>query len=226
MSRIVKAATAVIIVMTTAVALYGFFLALVGMPATSVQEYNPLGTDGEKTTIQQLSPHALLATLAAAMIIIGLLIRKLKIAWIGLAILFAYSAIFLFSTGGGLLPIAVILLILLAIIHSSQIQKPSPPFWRDPEFYGLLGFILVASTSLLYFSTGMPVTFFLYFIIGAAVAMWGCYRNVLLAWLGGIFVLVLSILLIFSVGLLNFIGSIFLLAGAALKTFIIRTGFK
>ncbi len=185
MSRIVKAATAVAVVLAAAVAFYGLFLALVGMPATSVQEYNPFeGTGGEKTAIRYSTPHALLGTLAAAMIIVGLLIRKLKVAWIGLATLFAYSAVFLFSTGIGLLPVAVVLLILLNVIYS---QKLPLPFWRDPEFYGLLGFILVISTSLLYFFTFMPMTSLLYLVIGATVAAWGCYRNTLLAWLGSIF---------------------------------------
>jgi|GEM_PF-1777756 len=188
------------------------------MPATLVQAYNPFeGTGGEKTAIRYPTPHALLGTLAAALIIVGLLIRKLKVAWIGLAALFAYSAVFLFSTGLGLLPVAVVLLILLSIIHSSQ--KPPLPFWRDPEFYGLLGFVLAAGTSFLYYLTYMPMTSLLYLVIGAAAAAWGCSRNTLLAWLGSVLVLALSISLISSAGLLPFVGAIVLLAGATLTTF-------
>jgi hypothetical protein len=191
MTRRVKAATAVAVMLAAAIAIYGLFVAFVGMPATLVKEYNPLeGTGGEKTTIQYPTPHALLGTLAAAMIIVGLLIRKPKAAWIGLAALFAYSAVFLFSTGLGLLPVAVVLLILLNVIYSSQ--KPPLPFWRDPEFYGLLGFILVAGTSLLYYITYMPMAPLLYLVIGAAAAAWGCSRNTLLAWLGSILVLALT----------------------------------
>jgi hypothetical protein len=218
MSRRVKAATALAVMLATAIALYGLFVAFVGMPATLVMEYNPIeGTGGEKTIIQYPTPHALLGTLAATMIVFGLLIRKQRIAWIGLATLFAYSAVFLFSTGLGLLPVAVILLILLNVIYSSQ--KPPGPFWRDPEFYGLSGFILVVSTSVLYFFTYMPMTSLLYLIIGAAVAAWGIYRNTLMAWLGSILVLALSISLMFSAGLLPIVGAVVLLAGAALTTF-------
>lgn len=218
MSRIVKVATAVAVVLALAIAFYGLFLALVGMPATLVQAYNPYeGTGGEKIAIRYPTPHALFSTLAAAMIIVGLLIRKLKAAWIGLAALFAYSGVFFFSTGIGLLPVAVVLLILLSIIHSSQ--KPPLPFWRDPELYGLLGFVLVAGTSFLYYLTYKPMTSLLYLVIGAAVAGWGCSRNTPLAWLGSIFVLSLSISLISIAGLLPFVGAIVLLAGAALTTF-------
>lgn len=218
MSRIVNIATAVAVVLALAVAFYGLFLALVGMPATLVQAYNPFeGTGGEKIAIRYPTPHALLGTLAATMIIVGLLMRKLKAAWIGLAVLFAYSAVFLFSTGLGLLPVAVVLLILLNIIYSSQ--KPPLPFWCDPEFYGLLGFVLVAGTSFLYYLTYMQMTSLLYLVIAAAAAAWGCCRNTLMAWLGSILVLSISISLMFSVGLLPFVGAIVLLAGAALTTF-------
>ncbi|NJD54400.1 MAG: hypothetical protein FIB07_16245 [Candidatus Methanoperedens sp.] len=97
-----KIATAVALVIALAVAFYGLFLALVGMPATLVKAYNPFeGTGGEKITIRYPTPHALLGTLAAAIIIVGLLMQKLKVAWIGLASLFAYSGVFLFSTGLG-----------------------------------------------------------------------------------------------------------------------------
>jgi hypothetical protein len=118
MSRIVKVATTVVIVLATAVALSGLFLAFVGMPTTLVQEKNPFeGTGGEKTIIRYTVPHALLGTLSAVIIIGGLLTRKQLIAWIGLAFLFAYSTLFLFSVGVGLLPVAVVLLVLLVMVQ-------------------------------------------------------------------------------------------------------------
>ncbi len=110
--------------------------------------------------------------------------------------------------------------------------------WRDPKFFGLIGFISVVSPSLLFFFIGKPYKFyypatgatgiiwegafqpfFLYFVIGAAIAAWGCYRNKLLAWLGSIFVLVLSILTFPGLGLIIVPGAVLLLVGAALKTF-------
>jgi hypothetical protein len=218
MDRNVKVATAVAVVLAAAVAFYGLFLALIGISVTLVQEYTPFGgIGGENKTIQYTTPHALLGTLAAAMIIVGLLIRKMKVAWIGLTTLFAYSTVFLFSIGILLLPVAAVLLILLKIIHSSQ--KVPLTFWRDPEFYGSLGFVLIAGNSILYFFTSTPMTSLLYLVIGATAAAWGCYRNILLAWLGSILVLALSISLTFNAGLLPFIGAIVLLTGAIFKTF-------
>jgi protein-S-isoprenylcysteine O-methyltransferase Ste14 len=116
--------------------------------------------------------------------------------------------------------------------------------WRNPKIYGLLGFILVAVPMLFFFFAGMPYTeasstvigsreysatetvwegafnpVFLYFVIGAAVAAWGCNRNKTLSWVGSLFVLFLSILALFSIGLFTLPGAVLLVTGAALKTF-------
>ncbi len=113
-----KIATAVAIVLATSVALYGLFLAIVGMPATLVQEVNPFeGTGGEKTLIRYPVYHSLFGTISAVIIISGLLTRKMQITWIGFIFLLAYSILFLFSVGAGLLPMVVILLVLLIIIQ-------------------------------------------------------------------------------------------------------------
>jgi len=118
------------------------------------------------------------------------------------------------------------------------------PLWRNPKLYGSLGFILVAAPSLFFFFMGIPGTsateteyangsrtivtetvrigafnpFLLNFVIGAAVAAWGCYRSKLLAWAGSLFILVYSILAMFSIGLLTLPGAVLLVIGAALKT--------
>lgn len=119
------------------------------------------------------------------------------------------------------------------------------PLWHNPKAYGfLLGFILVAGPTLFFFFAGTPGTqvteteiaggnrtivtetvwigafnpFLLVFVIGAAVAAWGCYRSTLMAWAGSLFVLAFSILAMFSIGLLIFPGAVLLLAGAAFKT--------
>lgn len=118
------------------------------------------------------------------------------------------------------------------------------PLWRNPKLYGLLGFILIAGPTLFFFFAGMPRTqvteteyaggnrtivtetvwigafnpFLLVFVIGAAVAAWGCYRSTLMAWAGSLFVLAFSILTVFSIGLLTLPGAVLLLTGAIFKT--------
>lgn len=118
------------------------------------------------------------------------------------------------------------------------------PLWRNPKLYGLLGFILVVAPSLFFFFMGMPGTqvteteyasgnrtvvtetvwlgafnpFLLLFVIGAAVAAWGCYRSKLMAWVGSLFILVYSVLAMFSIGLLTLPGALLLITGAAFKT--------
>lgn len=118
------------------------------------------------------------------------------------------------------------------------------PFWRNPVFYGLVGFILVVAPCLYYFFLGIPETsigeivyangtkvvvvetvrtgafnpFLLIFVIGATVAVLGCYRNTFMAWIGSIFVLVYSILAGFSIGLVLLPGALLLIIGTALRT--------
>lgn len=120
-------------------------------------------------------------------------------------------------------------------------------FLQNPVIYGILGFILVAAPSLYFFFAGFPGTsvsetwnqtgnginktivtetvwigafnpFLLIFVIGAAVAAWGCYRSSPMAWIGSLFVLAFSILAMFSIGILLLPGSIFLLTGAVFRS--------
>ncbi len=60
---------------------------------------------------------------------------------------------------------------------------------------------------------------FLLFIFMAGIAVWGCYKNTVFAWVGSLSVLILSILAMFSVGLFTLPGAVLLVTGAALKTF-------
>ena len=118
------------------------------------------------------------------------------------------------------------------------------PFWRNPMFYGYLGLILVVVPCLYFFFMGISGTmvtetgyadgnsyvavetvrqgafnpFLLIFIIGAGVAAFGCFRNTLMAWAGSIFVLIYSMLAVFSIGLLLLPGALLLIIGTALKT--------
>lgn len=114
----------------------------------------------------------------------------------------------------------------------------------NPKLFGLLGLILVAIPTLFFFFAGLPYTgggeiqyangsktvvtgtvwegafnpsMFL-FIFLAVIATLGSYRSILMAWVGSILLLILSILAGFTVGLFALPGTIFLLVGAILKT--------
>jgi len=116
--RITNATTAVAIFLAAGVALYGLFLAIVGVPGTSIPEVSLTDVPEKVQKSLQFSPapQGLVALLSAAMLISGLLMRKLTIAWLGLVILLVFSMLFLFGVGGGFLPIAGLLLILLSVV--------------------------------------------------------------------------------------------------------------
>lgn len=113
---------------------------------------------------------------------------------------------------------------------------------HNPRFYGIIGFILVCAPTLMFFFAGIPGErlsstyigsnetsvretvwegafnpIFLVFVMGAAIGTWGCYRNNLMAWIGSLFVLALSIITLPSIGLLTLPGAIILIAGAMIK---------
>ncbi len=91
-----------------------------------------------------------------------------------------------------------------------KIMRRITSFLQNPVIYGMIGFILVAAPCLYFFFTGFPMTgvsetvtrtetginrttvtetvrigafnpFLLIFIIGAAIAAWGCYRSMPMA---------------------------------------------
>jgi len=112
---IVNAATAAAILLAAGVAIYALFLLLVGVPGTVVRE-------GEVTRSVRYFPHpaAVVPLLTAVMLLSGLLTRKLLLAWVGFAALFAFGALSLFGIGGPLFPVAGLLLILLTLITIIQ----------------------------------------------------------------------------------------------------------
>jgi len=119
----------------------------------------------------------------------------------------------------------------------------------NPKLYGLIGLVLVAMPMLFFFFAGLPYTgggktrfangttisysgtvwegafnpSMLIFIFLAVVAMFGCYHNKRLAWIGSVLLLILSLVAGFTVGLFAVPGTIFLLVGAFLKSYNSKT---
>ena len=118
MAKILKqGATVSTILIAAVIALLGLYAAIVGFSQSAISI-----TDGQKETVmfQYHYYGGFFYSLAAVMIIGGILYRKLRIAWIGLAFLFIVSVLFLFSSGAAVLPVDVVLLILLIIIQRTQ----------------------------------------------------------------------------------------------------------
>jgi hypothetical protein len=114
-SPILNVVTVAAILLAAAVALYALFLLLVGVPTTVVREGETIGRTGYVP-----HPAAIVPLLAAVALLVGLSTRKLLIAWMGFALLAAFSVSFLFSIGGGLLLLAGLLLVLLTIVSIHQ----------------------------------------------------------------------------------------------------------
>ena len=109
---IVKISTLAAILLTALVAFYSLFLLVIGQPWTIAYE----GVDNRGLLFIP-APPAFVPLLAATVLLLGLLIRKKLMAWIGLAILLAFSLLFMFGIGGILLPATGLLFTLLIVIQ-------------------------------------------------------------------------------------------------------------
>lgn len=126
-SSFVRSAPKIIaVLLVSIVAIYAITLLVVGetitvVQETSIEEINTTDPVPMPVSIEYVPyPPAIVLLLAAVLLLAGLLGRKQFLAWIGLAILLLFSLLFLFSSGGILLPIAVLLLILLPLINFMQ----------------------------------------------------------------------------------------------------------
>lgn len=122
---IANVATIVAILLGAVVVIFTLRLLILGQAVTIVTEI-PITVDSQEipsvASVEYVPyPAAIVPLIAVALLLSGLTMRKqLLIAWIGLAILFAFSVLFLFSSGAALLPVAGLLLILLTIIQLFQ----------------------------------------------------------------------------------------------------------
>jgi hypothetical protein len=80
-----------------------------GVPPTPFVKYEPY-------------PPAIMYLFAAVLLVVGLAkLRWLPVAWLGLALLFTWSLLFLFSSGAAVLPAAEALLILLTVLQTRRL---------------------------------------------------------------------------------------------------------
>ena len=100
------------ILLAALVGFYSLFLLVIGQPWTIAYE------GGENRSLQFiLAPSAFVPLLAAIVLLLGLLLRKKFMTWIGLAILLVFSLLFMFGIGGILLPATGLLFTLLIVIQ-------------------------------------------------------------------------------------------------------------
>jgi hypothetical protein len=107
------------------VALVALWLLVFGLPITSYQEL-PEGFQGApylRSTYSQPYPAAAVYLGLTGLAVIGLIRRKwLWLAWLSVALITMWSALWLFSSGAALLLANGILIVLLAVITRTWIK--------------------------------------------------------------------------------------------------------
>lgn len=113
--KIAKVAAVVVILMSAIVAIYALFLLVIGQPWVTVSE----GNADQQVMFVRAYP-AIIPFLAATTIVIGVVVRKQTILWIGNLVLFTFSVLFVFGIGGAILPIASITLLSTVLLILSN----------------------------------------------------------------------------------------------------------
>ncbi len=113
--KIAKVAAVVVILMCAIVAIYALFLLVIGQPWVTVSE----GNADQQVMFVRAYP-AITPFLAAITIVIGVVVRKQTILWIGNLVLFTFSVLFVFGIGGAILPIASITLLSTVLLILSN----------------------------------------------------------------------------------------------------------
>ena len=97
---------------------YAFRLLSEGILVTSVGEV-PAGSPYPAVGSARYTSYqpAVVPLLASILVLLGLLARRPLLAWVGAVLLLVFSFLFVFSAGGGFLPLAGLLIALLLILH-------------------------------------------------------------------------------------------------------------
>jgi hypothetical protein len=110
-----RALTVSLALLGLGVVAYGLYLVVVG-PVGTVVPAVPLGESprpGVSRTFPTLS--GLIPLLGGVLLLAGLALRQLALAWAGAVVIGIFAALFVLGVGGVLLPIAVILWCLLGV---------------------------------------------------------------------------------------------------------------
>ena len=112
-ARAAAIGTALLSLATTAC---GIYVLVVGVTVVATPAV-PVGTAPGPTSSGTIVVVAgVIPTVAGGLILIGLALRKLWLSWAGVAATSLFAALFVFSIGGILVPVAAALLVLLATL--------------------------------------------------------------------------------------------------------------
>ncbi len=124
--QFMKILTIAAIVLTIIVALLASYLLIVGQKWTGYYAQSPedIAQGVQPTEIISYETYypAIFPLASSVMLLIGIIRRKnlIVLAWAGLIFLLIFSALFLFSSGAGFLPIAALILAFLVAITIFQ----------------------------------------------------------------------------------------------------------
>lgn len=129
-STIARAAEVGLVLLSLVFAAYGMYLLIVGVTIVSIPAV-PVGSPpGPASTTTVPVMTGVVPTIAGVLILAGLALRRIWLAWIGAAITLLFAGLLVFSIGGFLVPVAAALFVLLGIATWSLVDRASPSSTR------------------------------------------------------------------------------------------------
>ncbi len=110
------------LLVTIGVSVLAVYWLIVGHKWTGITSQGYAGVPPTPFVTYEPYPPAVMYLVAAVLLVVGLVrLRWLPMAWLGLALLFTWSLLFLFSSGAEVLPAAAALLILLTVLQTRRL---------------------------------------------------------------------------------------------------------
>lgn len=102
---------------------YGIYLLIVGLTVVSMPAV-PGGTPPGPTSTRTVPVlEGWIPTIAGALILVGVALRRVWLAWAGALVVSIFAALFVFRIGGILAPVAAALLVLLGIVSWTAVTR-------------------------------------------------------------------------------------------------------
>jgi hypothetical protein len=123
---IARVAAIGVVLLALIIAAYGIYLLVVGVTVVSMPAV-PVGTPpGPASTATVPVMLGVIPMTAGGLILVGLVVRRIWLAWLGAAVTSLFAGLLVFSIGGILVPVAAVLFVLLGVLTWTRVNRASP----------------------------------------------------------------------------------------------------
>lgn len=125
-STIARVAAIGLVLLALIIAAYGVYLLVVGVTVVSMPAVPVGNPPGPASTATAPVTMGVIPMIASGLILVGLALRRIWLAWLGAAVTSLFAGLSVFSIGGILVPVAAVLFVLLGVLTWTRVNRASP----------------------------------------------------------------------------------------------------